>query len=291
MKNGYQLYNTQVSPPITHTKACSPHLSACRCNISFICTVLCKLVGVQTCASCCVMLSSRWILPPLSQAWGKSKASLSFMFYYHGSASLLTQAASAGQCVRISKRWPGKDFCFQGDRIMFYWVPDSWYRVAAGGVCDCAVWSTSRYTPGSICVQRVCLHIFNLSASTCLYDCYLFISVCDVCPDSFTNPVYIFRFLPRTFLLVFFVRSLQPTFTLLLLWWIDIDSAFALLLLLLLLLPFPLGHISHGPLLAKPLCAWRRLQPCRYILCVFFPSTLFLDLNTMRSRNDVIQTS
>lgn len=161
MKNGYQLYNTQVSPPITHTKACSPHLSACRCNISFICTVLCKLVGVQTCASCCVMLSSRWILPPLSQAWGKSKASLSFMFYYHGSASLLTQAASAGQCVRISKRWPGKDFCFQGDRIMFYWVPDSWYRVAAGGVCATVLYDPRLATHLVLSVFNVCVCIFS----------------------------------------------------------------------------------------------------------------------------------
>lgn len=126
VKKSYQLCNAQVPLCITHTNACTPHIPTLRWNISFICTVLCKLVGEQTCATCYVMLSSRRILSPLSQAWGKSKASLSFMFYYHSSASLLIQAASAGQCIRISEHWPGKDFYFQVDRIMFYWVADNW---------------------------------------------------------------------------------------------------------------------------------------------------------------------
>lgn len=119
MKESYRLWKSHFVLH-THTNVSAPHTSPCRWNISFICIVLCKLVGVQTCASCCVMLSSRWILSPLSQAWGKSKASLSFMFYYRTSESLLIQATSAGHFIRISKHWPGRDFYFQEDGIMFF---------------------------------------------------------------------------------------------------------------------------------------------------------------------------
>lgn len=134
--------------------------ATCRRNTSFICIVLCKLVGVQTCVSCCVMLSSRRILSPLSQAWGKSEALLSFMLYYHSSVSLLIQAASTGQCIRISKHWLGKDFYFQGDRVMFFLWGRQLIEWPTGGVHVWAVWSTSHSPNRFHSVHHVHLHNF-----------------------------------------------------------------------------------------------------------------------------------
>lgn len=169
MNNSYQLCNavSKVSLCITHTIVlyAYPHVSTCRWNISFICIVLCELVGVQTCVSCCVMLSSRWILSPLPQAWGKCKTSLSFMFYYHSSASLLIQAASAGQCITISKHCPGNDFYFQGDGIMFF-----------------SGWLTTDSMAGWLCVH-LCSTI-HISLSTWL-------SMCSPCVSAFFSPVSI----------------------------------------------------------------------------------------------------
>lgn len=88
-------------------------------SISFICTyVLCQLVGVQTCASCSIVLSYRWILahPGSSQ--------LSFNFYSCSSASPSIQEAKAVQCSRQPKLY------FQGDGTMFHCV--------AGVACQCS---------------------------------------------------------------------------------------------------------------------------------------------------------
>lgn len=166
----------------TGTTVLTSHTATCRWNISFICIVLCKLVGVQTCVSCCVMLSSRWILSPLSQAWGKSEALLSFMFYYHSSVSLLIQAASTGQCIRISKHWLGKDFYFQGDRVMFFLGGRQLIEWPTGGVHVWAVWSTSHSPTGFHSVHHVRLHNFPPvrvfpCRLMCLYD-FFFPPIC-----------------------------------------------------------------------------------------------------------------
>lgn len=52
--------------------------------------------------SCHAALSSRWILCRIPRPDGKSENSLSFMFYYHSSASLI-QATGAEQRFKISK--------------------------------------------------------------------------------------------------------------------------------------------------------------------------------------------
>lgn len=148
----------------------------------------------------------------IPEAWGGDGGggggSLSFTFRYHSSASLLIQAASAGQGIRISKHWLGIDSYVQGDGIMLCWVVCNWLY---GWLDVCMRLWVLKHTHTSTCFTPrsfdVCACIFSacqyLSAQVYLFlwlllfylpqnvSPFLFIPVCDVSPDQ---NLFIFMF-------------------------------------------------------------------------------------------------
>lgn len=83
--------------PTHHEQPCTLHLHGS--DISSQADWLMQQTGL----SCRAALSSRWILCLIPRPDGKRENSLSFMFYYHSSASLLIQATGAGRHIKISK--------------------------------------------------------------------------------------------------------------------------------------------------------------------------------------------